>query len=123
METPSCRVISSTSLYRGKQGFDYQGAISAQSVGAKGVCMHLLTIPPGARAKAHLHQDHETAIYVLSGEASMWFGERLQEHMSIQAGDFVYIPAGVVGEVVAAKVMSLSTPFACWFVPSMILLP
>lgn len=95
MEKPSCRVISSTSLYHGKQGFDYQGAISAQSVGAKGLCMHLLTIPPGARALAHLHQDHETAIYVLSGEASMWFGERLQEHMSIQAGDFVYIPAGV----------------------------
>lgn len=95
MEKPSCRVISSTSLYPGKQGFDNQGAISAQSVGAKGLCMHLLTIPPGARALAHLHQDHETAIYVLSGEASMWFGERLQEHMSIQAGDFVYIPAGV----------------------------
>ena len=32
--------------------------------------MHLLTIPPGGRAKAHMHESHETAIYVLSGEAT-----------------------------------------------------
>ncbi len=31
--------------------------------------MHLLTMPPGGRAKAHLHENHETAIYVLDGEA------------------------------------------------------
>lgn len=57
--------------------------------------MHLLTIPPEGRAKAHLHQDHETAIYMLSGEASMWYGESLEQHMSAKAGDFIYIPAGV----------------------------
>jgi uncharacterized RmlC-like cupin family protein len=57
--------------------------------------MHLLTIPPGGRAKAHLHQHHETAIYVLSGEAGMWYGENLGEHLIVKAGDFLYIPAGV----------------------------
>ena len=57
--------------------------------------MHLLTIPPGGRAKAHLHQNHETAIYVLGGVAGMWFGERLEEHMIVKAGDLLYIPAGV----------------------------
>jgi uncharacterized RmlC-like cupin family protein len=31
----------------------------------------MVTIPPGTRANAHLHQNHETAIYVLSGEAEM----------------------------------------------------
>jgi len=57
--------------------------------------MHPLTIPPGGRAKAHLHQNHETAVYVLSGEVGMWFGETLGEHLSIKAGDFLYIPAGM----------------------------
>lgn len=57
--------------------------------------MHLLSIPPGGRAKAHLHQNHETAIYVLSGEVGMWFGEDLAEHLSVQTGDFLYIPAGM----------------------------
>ena len=57
--------------------------------------MHLVTIPPGARANAHLHEDHETAIYVLQGEAEMWFGEDLQEYLTVKAGDFLYIPAGM----------------------------
>ena len=46
--------------------------ISAENTGAQGICMHLLTIPPGGQAKAHLHENHETAIYVMSGEAGMW---------------------------------------------------
>ena len=57
--------------------------------------MHLLNLPPKERAKAHLHEDHETAIYVISGQAEMWYGERLEEHESVNSGDFVYIPAGV----------------------------
>jgi uncharacterized RmlC-like cupin family protein len=57
--------------------------------------MHLLTIPPGGRAKAHLHESHETAIYILNGEAEMWYGENLSEHMIVRAGEFLYIPAGV----------------------------
>ena len=55
--------------------------------------MQLLTVPPGARAKAHKHERHETAIHVLSGEVGMWYGERLENHMVTSAGDFVYIPA------------------------------
>ncbi|MBP3961879.1 cupin domain-containing protein [Paenibacillus lignilyticus] len=81
--------------YQGKQGFDYQEAISAESVGSTGLCMHLLTIPPGGRAKAHLHENHESSIYVLSGRAGMWYGDRLEQHMEVEAGDFMYIPAGV----------------------------
>ncbi len=92
---PECRLFRASESYAGKQGFDYFAGISAESAGARGICMHLLTIPPGARAKAHLHEDHETAIYVLSGEAQMWYGERLERHMLTRAGDMVYIPAGV----------------------------
>jgi uncharacterized RmlC-like cupin family protein len=93
--TPTCQVVRSTETYRGQQQTSYSAAISAESVGARGLCMHLLSIPPGARAKAHLHQDHETAIYVLSGEAGMWHGEGLREHLTVKSGDFLYIPAGV----------------------------
>lgn len=94
-DTPTCRVIHTTGTYRGKQGFDYEGAISAESVGAQRICMHMLTIPPGGRAKVHMHENHETAIYVLSGKAKMWYGEKLEEHLTAQVGDFVYIPAGM----------------------------
>jgi uncharacterized RmlC-like cupin family protein len=56
--------------------------------------MHLLTIPPGGKARAHRHEQHETAIYVLSGEAEMWYGENLSERLTVRAGEFLYIPAG-----------------------------
>ncbi len=81
--------------YAGKQGLSYLGGISTESAGATGICMHLMTIPPGGRANAHLHEGHETAIYVLSGQAQMWYGDGLREHLTVGVGDFLYIPAGV----------------------------
>lgn len=94
-ELPSCRVIRAADTYDGKQGLTYFCGIAAETVGSKAICMHLLTIPPGARAKAHLHESHETALYVLEGEGLTLFGDRLQHHMLNRAGDLVYIPAGV----------------------------
>jgi hypothetical protein len=47
----------------------YNVGISAESVGAQGIHMQIVTIPPGARAKAHKHENHETAIYALRGES------------------------------------------------------
>ena len=94
-DKPTCAVIRTGETYTGKQAFTYFAGISADNVGARGICMHLLTIPPGGRAKAHLHETHETAIYVMSGEAEMWYGERLEEHLVCKAGEFVYIPAGM----------------------------
>ena len=82
-------------LFTGKQGLLYEPAISADSVGAQSIHLQRVTFPPGARAKAHKHEGHETAIHVLSGKSGMWYGERLEEHLYAEAGDFVYIPAGV----------------------------
>jgi uncharacterized RmlC-like cupin family protein len=90
-----CKLIRPSTTYHGKQGFHYEEAISAESAGSQGICMHLLTIPPLGRAKAHLHQGHETAIYVLRGRSAMWYGNQLEKHMELEAGDFLYIPAGM----------------------------
>jgi uncharacterized RmlC-like cupin family protein len=92
-DSPTCRLLRAGETYSGKQGFDYLAGISAETAGARGLCMHLLTVPPGGRAKAHMHESHETAIYVLEGE--MWYGPRLKHHMAARAGDMIYIPAGV----------------------------
>ena len=92
---PVCRTVKAGAPFRGKQGFTYAPAVSAETVAAKAIHMQLLTIPPGGRAKAHKHEAHETAIYVLSGEGHMWWGERLEHHMATPAGSFVYIPANV----------------------------
>jgi uncharacterized RmlC-like cupin family protein len=90
-----CACLRAGEPFIGKQGFAYAPAISAETVGAKGIHMQLLTIPPGARARAHKHESHETALYVLSGEVGMWYGETLESHMINRTGDFVYIPANL----------------------------
>ena len=68
---------------------------AGEEASATGICMHLLKIPPGGRAKAHKHENHETAIFALSGESHVWYGERLETHTVVRAGEMFYIPAGV----------------------------
>ena len=92
---PTCHLIHPKTTYEGKQGLSYFAGIAAETVGSSGICMHLLTMPPGARAKAHMHENHETAIYCLSGEVDTWYGDRLEHHVVVKAGDLFYIPAGV----------------------------
>ncbi|MCL5777799.1 cupin domain-containing protein [Limibaculum sp. FT325] len=92
---PDCRVIRPDANYAGRQGLTYLAGISAESAGSAGLCMHLLTMPPGARAKAHLHEAHETAIYMLSGETEMYYGDGLARHIVLREGEMLYIPAGV----------------------------
>jgi uncharacterized RmlC-like cupin family protein len=92
-DTHTCTVIRPGSQFSGKQNLLYETGISADTVGAKGIHMQLATLPPKARAKAHKHQAHETAIYILKGRSGMWFGEGLKEHLEVSEGEFLYIPA------------------------------
>ena len=88
-----CRKLRAEGTYEGKQGFSYFEGIAKETVGAQSICMHLLRVPPGGRARAHKHATHETAIYVLSGNMVMYWGDRLQHRMEAAPGDLVYIPA------------------------------
>ncbi len=92
---PDCLRLRPGVPYDGKQGFSYFEGIARETAGSQAICMHLLTIPPGVRAKAHLHEAHETAIYMLSGEAHTWYGDDLEHHVVVHAGELFYIPAGV----------------------------
>lgn len=88
----TCVLIQKSAGYRGKQGLEYFAGVSAGTSGSSGLCLHTVTIPPLGRAKPHLHENHESAVYVLSGEAGMWYGEGLRQHVWTRAGDFLYIP-------------------------------
>ncbi|HVL23020.1 MAG TPA: cupin domain-containing protein [Thermomicrobiales bacterium] len=93
--TPTCRIIRTAETYVGKQGPTYAGGVSAESAGSQAIWMGVITLAPGSRTKAHYHAEHETALYLLSGEVDVWFGDELQEHDIMRAGDYMYIPAGV----------------------------
>ena len=87
-----CIVNRSDTTYATKQGYRCHSGISRQTAGTKALCMHLLRLPPGAVEKAHLHEDHETAIYLVSGSAELRYGEKLEEFETLRAGEFLYIP-------------------------------
>ncbi|HEY1986201.1 MAG TPA: cupin domain-containing protein [Terracidiphilus sp.] len=91
----ACRLVQAGAAFRGKQNLQYAVGISAESVGAQGIHMQLVTIAPGGRARAHRHATHETAIYALRGESGVWHGARLEHHTVVKPGDFFYIPADV----------------------------
>jgi uncharacterized RmlC-like cupin family protein len=56
--------------------------------------LHLVLIPPGTRGLPHLHPGHETACYVVSGEAELWHGAGLIRRSLVRAGDLIYVPPG-----------------------------
>jgi oxalate decarboxylase/phosphoglucose isomerase-like protein (cupin superfamily) len=41
--------------------------------------MNIVAMPPGASAESHCHEAHESAVYVLEGEAEMRHGPKLIE--------------------------------------------
>nr|WP_236668029.1 cupin domain-containing protein [Nonomuraea sp. K271] len=55
--------------------------------------MHLQTIPPAGGGRAHKHDHHETAIYVIKGAVGAWYGQDLQHYLEARQGEFIYIPA------------------------------
>jgi uncharacterized RmlC-like cupin family protein len=111
-----CAIVRPGDSYSGLQGVSYRAGVSAESTGARAICLHRLTMPPGARARAHLHEDHESAIYVISGAAELWSGPELEHHAVVAAGEFVHIPAGVphlpanTGDVVVEAIIARTDP-------------
>lgn len=90
-----CVLVTAGAAAAGRTGVTYAAGISAASAGARALCLQLASLPPGARSRAHRHDEHESAAYVLEGEMVLWYGERLEHRVAARRGDFVYIPDGV----------------------------
>jgi uncharacterized RmlC-like cupin family protein len=84
-------------IYQGKQGLDYTPGVSAETVGSQALWLGTVPLPPrGGRTKAHLHENHESALYMISGEnVEVYTGEQLEHRDVANAGDYLYFPAGV----------------------------
>jgi uncharacterized RmlC-like cupin family protein len=93
--TDRVTVIKPGQTYTGKQGFMYGAGASAETVGAECVCMNVLPMPPGARAKAHYHKGIETIAYMLEGECAVYYGDDLERRIAVRAGEQVFCPADV----------------------------
>jgi uncharacterized RmlC-like cupin family protein len=83
-----------------RQRLPYFVGISGDTVGATGLSMHLVVIPPGARADPHRHIGYETGIYVLEGKVLTRWGPALENEVVSEAGDFLFVPPGVPHEAI-----------------------
>ena len=82
------------------QKLPYFIGVSGSTVGATGLSMHLVVIPPGARAEPHIHLGYETGIYVIEGRVETRYGEGLAQSIISEAGDFLFVPPGVPHEAI-----------------------
>lgn len=91
------RVIRGCTGYRAEQGSDYVPGISAETVGSEVLWLGTVTLPPGQRTKAHIHEYHESAFYMLSGdEVELYTGNQLQHREVAHPGDYLFIPQKVL---------------------------
>jgi uncharacterized RmlC-like cupin family protein len=90
-------VVKSRAGYRAEQGGDYEPGVSAETVGSKSLWLGMITLPPGKRTRAHVHEHHETALYMLSGdEMELWTGDQLQYRHMVRPRDYIFIPANML---------------------------
>ncbi len=83
-----------------RQRLPYFIGISGKTVDSTGLSMHLVVIPAGAKAEAHIHVGYETGIYVLEGRVLTRWGSKLENEVVSEAGDFLFVPPGVPHEAV-----------------------
>jgi len=97
---PNVRAIRPDRKVLTRQKIPYFIGVSGQTVGAQGLSMHVVVIPPGARSEPHSHRGYETAIYVLEGRVETRYGAGLSSSIVSEAGDFLFIPPGVPHEAI-----------------------
>ena len=77
-------------------GMIRQAGIAPGVCSSKGIWMGFVSTPPGVASGPHHHGDAETGIYVLRGGMRMYFGERLENILIAEPGDFFFVPPNTV---------------------------
>ena len=95
MTDDGVRLVKSDRQYLGGQGVTYNAGVSSNTAGAEKVCMNVLPMPAGVRAKIHFHENIETIAYLLEGECTVFHGENLENQTVVRAGEQIFIPGNV----------------------------
>jgi uncharacterized RmlC-like cupin family protein len=66
--------------------------ISQTTAGAQNIYMGRFRVPAGARSLPHYHEGCESAVYMLSGELLVKWGDHLEKEIQLEPGDMVYVP-------------------------------
>lgn len=74
------------------EGMRRAAAITNASAGSQALWAGTVDILAGAKTGTHHHGALESIIYVVSGQARMRWGERLEFVAEAGAGDFIFVP-------------------------------
>ena len=91
-------------------GMHRLAAITGTSANAQKIWAGTVTIHPDAKTGAHHHGELESIIYVVSGQARMRWGERLEYTAEAGPGDFIFVPPYVPHQEINA---STDEPLQC----------
>jgi len=103
MQQPSIRVVrherldSSTAQTPGSQRF---AAIHSGAGIESPIWGGLFLVKPGASTGIHHHGEQHTIAYVLTGSSFIRWGERGEFNATLEAGDFLYVPAWILHQEV-----------------------
>lgn len=92
----AARVVRGGQPFRSPQGTFYAPGINGETAGSRTLFLGIVTLPAGERTRAHVHELHESAFYVLSGgDIELWSGEHLEHKDVAGPGDYLFIPPNV----------------------------
>ena len=95
MADDGVKLVKPGQKYEGAQGVTYDAGVSRNTTGAEKVCMNVLPMAPGAKAKPHFHKGIETIAYMLEGECTVFHGAGLENQTLVQKGEQIFIPDDV----------------------------
>ncbi len=91
--------------------------ISQATTGAHNIYMGRFRVPPSTRSRPHYHDGCESALYLLAGAVRILWGDRLESHLELEAGDMLYVPPRIThvvenpsAEVAAEYVVARDSP-------------
>lgn len=87
------RVVRPEKETLSRQRLPYFVGVSAATAGASRISMNVVVIPPHGAAEPHSHRGFETAVYIMRGRVDVRYGPALDELLTVEEGDFVFIPA------------------------------
>lgn len=73
-------------------GMRREAGICGTTAGSEGLWMGVGFNDPGQESGAHHHGHSESGIYVLQGRIRFRFGERLENVVDTEPGDFIFVP-------------------------------
>ncbi len=77
-------------------GMIRQAGIAPELCHNHGLWMGFVSTPAATASGAHHHGDAESGIYMLRGRIRFYFGERLQQSIVAEEGDFIFVPPNAV---------------------------